>query len=120
MRKITSKQTPHPPLKTKTTQHNTQASFFNHSCKPNASFYTDGLGCLVVVATADVAAGTQLCIPYISVATRKDTFKKRQEKLLKEYLFECRCDRCVKEQELELEKDDAEAEAGTEQESNRD
>ena len=76
---------------------NMQASFFNHSCEPNCNFYVDSLGCLTVVAIRDVLAGEQLCIPYISVARRRDTVQRRRAMLQDKCYFHCGCARCTRE-----------------------
>lgn len=75
------------------------ASFFNHSCDPNCSYYYDTRGWLVIVTTAAVPLGSELNIPYISVATRRDTGPRRREVLWRQYCFDCRCPRCVRELE---------------------
>lgn len=73
------------------------ASFFNHSCNPNCTYYLDDHGCLVVVTTTAVPQGSELNIPYISVATRRDTGPRRRAMLRRQYCFDCRCSRCVGE-----------------------
>jgi hypothetical protein len=73
------------------------ASFFNHSCAPNCTFFVDELGCLTVATTASVQPGEQLCIPYVSVARRRDTVAARRAVLLKEFYFRCCCERCLSE-----------------------
>lgn len=40
------------------------ASYFNHSCDPNVTFFTVGSGKAIMVATQSVRAGQELCISY--------------------------------------------------------
>lgn len=78
-----------------------EASFFNHSCRPNVrkerkgrlwSFSVDlGQGGDVV------KEGEQLCITYLGGDERDINVGERRERLLTQWGFRCQCDRCIEE-----------------------
>lgn len=93
-------------------------SNFNHSCEPNlAVSHPNGTHELEVKAIRDIEEGEPLTISYIPLESRKTEeewanlpAKQRQELLrdelrerrreLKQYFFECKCPRCLREEEL--------------------
>ena len=66
------------------------SSKINHSCCPNATILFNDRS-LVVRATIDIDAGSELTISYVDCLTH---FKTRQMKLRERYLFECCCEYC--------------------------
>jgi hypothetical protein len=82
----------------------------NHHCEPNVTLLKEEAeeerdGRVVARLTRDVAAGEELCNSYVDVA---QTYKRRQREL-REYGFECRCTRCVREAAAAAEKKDKKA-----------
>lgn len=71
-----------------------EASRFNHSCDPNATFYSVQGGLLVVRAVRAVAAGEEVTISYVPAMTPRPV---RQGALLERYGFLCECARCTEE-----------------------
>lgn len=78
-----------------------EASFFNHSCRPNVkkerrgriwSFSVD-LGQDPEVVKED----EQLCITYLGGDERDIGVVERRERLLTQWGFQCQCDRCIEE-----------------------
>jgi len=71
------------------------ASFFNHSCKPNAAFALneEGTGRAAVYAIDDVKANEEITVCYHSELLYLPT-KKRRAQLLDSHKFECHCERC--------------------------
>ena len=63
-----------------------------HSCDPNASFWTDG-STLAMVAIRDIAAGDRLSIDYLNNFYRPTP--ERVESLSASYGFQCCCSLCV-------------------------
>ena len=73
------------------------ASMFNHSCEPNVDVtFPENNGLLALVAAADVPRHTELTISYIDATMAREA---RQEQLRFAYGFDCRCPRCVEEEE---------------------
>ncbi|CAM9740913.1 unnamed protein product [Ectocarpus sp. 12 AP-2014] len=68
-------------------------AMFNHSCRPNCSWRTDGSGELCVVACEDVPAGSQLFISYVDIL---QPWPVRQDLLRCHFFFECACQRCCR------------------------
>lgn len=66
------------------------ASYFNHSCRPNAEVVQKG-HYLYVRALCSIAAGEEVCISYID-ADRPT--RERRALLHEQYYFHCICDRC--------------------------
>ena len=75
------------------------ATLFNHSCDPNCKVY-HSMPELYITTTRPVAKGEALTFAYIDVKQDRIT---RRDRLLESYSFECRCPRCVKEEEVALE-----------------
>ena len=78
-----------------------EASFFNHSCRPNVrksrigrlwSFYAD----------ANVKEDDQLCITYLGGDERDLNVYERRKRLQDQWGFTCGCLRCVEESEEEV------------------
>ena len=70
-----------------------KTSRFNHSCKPNISFYHNPLTQLrAVYATRDIKAGEELCVTYL--AKTYVPYSQRQADLLERYNFTCMCEVC--------------------------
>jgi len=71
------------------------ASFFNHSCKPNAAFALneEGTGRAAVYAIEDIKANEEITVCYHSELLYLPT-KKRQAQLLESHKFNCHCSRC--------------------------
>lgn len=75
------------------------ASFFNHDCLPNACRFdyidnapdhhnnTD----IIVRVVHDVPQGREICLSYFPV---NENYASRQRRLMEDYGFTCRCDRC--------------------------
>jgi len=80
-----------------------EASLFNHSCQPNATFHLDVGGAreiprctvpgLVVRITENVAKGCELCISYTDVFASKA----ERHNHLRGFHFTCTCVRCSSE-----------------------
>jgi len=74
-----------------------QASFFNHDCLPNACRfeYVDKPGDyntdIIIRALHDIPEGSEICLSYFPVNWR---YSDRQKRLLEDYGFPCKCDRC--------------------------
>jgi SET and MYND domain-containing protein len=72
------------------------ASFFNHSCRPN--LIDIGIGPTITLKLVkDVKKDEELLISYLY--SSNDDFEIRQ-KNLKEWFFDCLCQRCVEEKNL--------------------
>ncbi|CAN6599585.1 potential protein lysine methyltransferase Set6p [Trichomonascus vanleenenianus] len=69
-----------------------QGSFFNHSCEPNVLKERIG-SAMHFTALRDIAPDEQLCISY-GMFKQLDVTK-RIDELLRQWHFECRCDKCV-------------------------
>ena len=70
-------------------------SIFNHSCKPNCVKFlppSEG-GCSEVWATRRIRKGEPLTISYLVPA--EQSYDHRRNQLLKQFLFECKCARCL-------------------------
>ncbi|CAN0439048.1 unnamed protein product, partial [Ectocarpus fasciculatus] len=68
-------------------------AMFNHSCRPNCSWRTNGAGELCVVAVEDVPAGSQLFISYVDIL---QPWPVRQDLLRCHFFFDCGCPRCCR------------------------
>eukprot|EP01120_Amphizonella_sp_Union-15-10_P002565 TRINITY_DN1285_c0_g1_i1.p1 TRINITY_DN1285_c0_g1~~TRINITY_DN1285_c0_g1_i1.p1 ORF type:complete len:457 (+),score=77.94 TRINITY_DN1285_c0_g1_i1:83-1453(+) len=72
-----------------------KASFFNHSCWPNVTFYKNKeklsphLDFLTVYA---IPKNSEVCISYIDIS---EGLKPRRHTLKDKYFFHCECDRCM-------------------------
>eukprot|EP00123_Amoebidium_parasiticum_P015120 comp22796_c1_seq1/m.35727 comp22796_c1_seq1/g.35727 ORF comp22796_c1_seq1/g.35727 comp22796_c1_seq1/m.35727 type:complete len:416 (-) comp22796_c1_seq1:115-1362(-) len=70
----------------------------NHSCRPNVALLKgedDQDGSVVVRALRHIQPGEELCISYIEES--EPLAARRQA--LREYLFDCRCEKCVEEEQ---------------------
>lgn len=77
-----------------------EASFFNHSCRPNVrkerlgrcwSFMVDAHG------SSEVEAEEQLCITYLGGDEQDIDVNERRQRLLTQWGFWCSCNRCLTE-----------------------
>lgn len=68
------------------------ASYFNHSCIPNAQVKPQN-GVMTCVVLRPVRKGEQLCIAYDDMVLLKPKLE-RQEELQSKFKFQCKCDRC--------------------------
>lgn len=70
----------------------------NHSCSPNAMSdfpYSDFR--LVMSATRAISAGEQILVSYLDECALQRSRHSRSKVLRENYLFDCRCERCVVE-----------------------
>jgi len=68
-------------------------NFFNHSCKPNAfPVYINGQQ--KIRALTSISKGEEIFISYIDIG---DSCLGRKAQLKKNYMFECKCERCKNE-----------------------
>lgn len=74
-----------------------EASFFNHSCRPNLRKSRIG-NKMSFKTTVSIEKGDQLCIDYFNILN--EPFNKRQEILSSNWFFNCACERCVEESKL--------------------
>jgi len=77
-----------------------EASFFNHSCRPNVR--KDRIGRLWsftvdIDAGKTVQQGQQLCITYLGGDERDLDVAERRKRLQEQWGFRCLCDRCLEE-----------------------
>lgn len=73
-----------------------EASFFNHSCRPNIRKARVGRQWSFWAAKS-VAEGEELCITYLGGEEKELNVQQRREKLKTEWGFWCGCGRCVEE-----------------------
>lgn len=69
------------------------ASYFNHSCDPNIEKVRIGRS-YKFIASKDISQGMELCISY---GIRKTDTVEQRRTCLREWFFECGCQRCVEE-----------------------
>jgi hypothetical protein len=69
-----------------------KGSLLNHSCDPNIDFHIDRSGFFVFTTNRPVFAGEELCDKYLDTTL---SYKKRQDILLTQYGFECKCTKCT-------------------------
>lgn len=78
-----------------------EASFFNHSCRPNVRKERRGRIWSFSVETntssGTIEVGQQLCITYLGGDERDIDVNERRNRLLTQWGFSCECDRCVVE-----------------------
>lgn len=83
-----------------------RASYFNHSCWPNTTFYknpSSKLPYMDFMTVWDIEeAGEEVCISYIDISTG---LMSRRQTLLEKYFFHCSCQRCVYQEENPHEED---------------
>lgn len=73
-------------------------SILNHSCVPNC-FYSGMGGRMVVRTLRDIAAGEELCVPYI------DLYQPRRDRMIELHTdkhFVCTCERCRAEEKAKF------------------
>ncbi|KAI8096151.1 uncharacterized protein BX664DRAFT_290861 [Halteromyces radiatus] len=66
------------------------ASFFNHSCRPNAAAVFDG-SLLIIKAIEPIRSGEEITLAYIDIGRSRGY---RQRNLRDRYFFTCDCVRC--------------------------
>ncbi|KAJ1962619.1 hypothetical protein GGI12_002546 [Dipsacomyces acuminosporus] len=73
-------------------------SCLNHSCDPNCVCVhpNDGKYRATIKTLRPIKAGEEMTITYVNP---RDGFAARQKELRDWYMFECKCDRCLKEQQ---------------------
>lgn len=76
------------------------ASFFNHDCLPNAcrfdyvdttSPHDDHSTDIIIRMIHDIPEGREICLSYFPV---NENYSSRQKRLMEDYGFTCKCDRC--------------------------
>lgn len=75
-----------------------EASYFNHSCRPNLKKARDG-NMMTFTTIKDVEKGEQLCIDYFQIS--EEPFEYRQKTLNENWFFQCACDRCCEERAMD-------------------
>lgn len=74
----------------------------NHSCCENAEVrFLHNSSRLSLVATKDIEVGEEICINYLDHCARFKSREKRQHFLKENYLFVCRCQRCLSDCDFE-------------------
>jgi hypothetical protein len=71
-----------------------RASFFNHSCAPNAIVCAFTSRTLCIKATTRIASNAEVHISYGPLAARIADATARREQLQRRYLFQCHCSAC--------------------------
>ncbi|CAH1398454.1 unnamed protein product [Nezara viridula] len=70
----------------------------NHSCLPNASStFPYGDYTLALVAKTAISAGEEICISYLDECELERSKHSRNKHLREYYLFECECEKCLKQ-----------------------
>jgi len=88
-----------------------KASFFNHSCAPNALMKSDRSS-LLVTAARDLSAGEEVFISYLPLSLLERPKSDRRYRLQGGRGFECTCSRCLSESDEKIdEKTDAKGDA---------
>ena len=77
------------------------ASFYDHSCRPNLSITFDGK-ILVLRSLDDDVDVRDVKRAFVSYSEALEEGGRRREKLLDNYAFRCRCERCLESKEQEL------------------
>ncbi|XP_071448093.1 protein-lysine N-trimethyltransferase SMYD5 [Hetaerina americana] len=68
----------------------------NHDCEPNAEqTFPLGDSCLVLKAKRDIAQGEEVCVSYLDECALSRSRYSRQKILRENYLFICRCSKCL-------------------------
>jgi len=87
----------------------------NHSCVPNAQVeFRDGDYRLSMVATRAIAPGEEIEISYLDECQLAHSRHTRAKYLRENYLFDCACERCLRE--LEAQPDETSEEESDEEE----
>ncbi len=77
-------------------------SMLNHSCDPNVDWrHNTGSSAVTLFATRNCKKGEELHISYIGSEGNSLTVARRREKLLGWFGMDCRCEKCVREAEIE-------------------
>ena len=87
------------PPKTSASAFYLEFSLLNHSCYPNCYFKNDSTG-VSVYALQDITPGSQLSISYLNPRIRIGVREERRQELKKSFGFDCCCDVCLKEDEM--------------------
>ncbi|QRV72876.1 SET domain protein [Ceratobasidium sp. AG-Ba] len=88
------------------------SSYLSHSCAPNTRpEFTAGTAELYLIANRDIPAGTELTMAYVDVnqgpsETRLEARRRRRQELARGWRFACECERCLKELEEGILKED--------------
>ncbi|KAG9104192.1 hypothetical protein FRC06_004617 [Ceratobasidium sp. 370] len=88
------------------------SSYLSHSCAPNTRpSFSAGTAELHLVANTDISAGTELTMAYVDVnqgpsETRLEARRRRRQELARGWRFACECERCLKEVEEGILKED--------------
>ncbi|KAG8719447.1 hypothetical protein FRC09_011118 [Ceratobasidium sp. 395] len=88
------------------------SSYLAHSCAPNVRpFFPEGTAELHLIASTDIPAGTELTMAYVDVnqgpsETRLEARRRRRQELARGWRFACECERCLKEVEEGILKED--------------
>lgn len=70
-------------------------SRFNHSCIPNANYCWNAKTRQEMIhAVKDIAVGEQICVSYIDEESTNSSRAQRQERLQRDFCFECKCGVC--------------------------
>jgi len=68
----------------------------NHSCDPNAEIsFVHGNHTLSIVALRDISPEEEICISYLDCCDQERGRHSRQKTLRENYLFHCRCEKCL-------------------------
>ncbi|XP_072909137.1 SET and MYND domain-containing protein 4 isoform X1 [Hemitrygon akajei] len=73
-----------------------RASLFNHSCDPNTSISFHGTS-IIFRATQHIPVGQEVLHCY-GPHWRRLAVRERQQALMSQYVFQCHCDACVREE----------------------
>lgn len=76
-----------------------EASYFNHSCRPNLSKSRSGR-CWSFCTSRAVSVHEQLCISYLGGDEKEMNVVERRRKLLSTWGFWCNCSQCVNESDV--------------------
>ncbi|OCB87648.1 hypothetical protein A7U60_g5174 [Sanghuangporus baumii] len=74
------------------------ASFFNHSCEPNVARRRIGRR-WIFTSAREISKNEELCISYIRGEENASNLTERRKRLRNAWGFECRCVKCVHEEE---------------------
>ncbi|XP_046386684.1 histone-lysine N-trimethyltransferase SMYD5 [Ischnura elegans] len=76
----------------------------NHDCEPNAEqTFPLGDSCLVLKAKRDISQGEEVCVSYLDECALSRSRHSRQKILRENYLFTCRCTKCLSQADNESE-----------------
>ncbi|EGG21385.1 SET domain-containing protein [Cavenderia fasciculata] len=69
------------------------ASYINHTCLPNTTWYNDDHGLILYRSSRDILKGEEITTSYLDIL--KPKLQRRKD--LKQYSFVCQCERCLNE-----------------------